>query len=141
MQGAVTRLLSGGFLERTFVANGFGFYSFSFIHRFSPLCVFGPAVYSKALPGNTESTRYHVLTARGYPRQYSHLVNCCYEQSRPNLWMGISGTERADKVVHPRAGAPGQWRLLGQISAGLTADHDVIVVRGPYDNFRRLKSR
>ena len=34
MQGAVTRFLSGGFLERTFVANGFGFYSFSFVYRF-----------------------------------------------------------------------------------------------------------
>jgi Alginate export len=34
LQGAVTRFLSGGFLERTFVANGFGFYSFSFIYRF-----------------------------------------------------------------------------------------------------------
>jgi len=34
MQGAVTRFLSGSFLERTFVANGFGFYSFSFIYRF-----------------------------------------------------------------------------------------------------------
>jgi hypothetical protein len=34
MQAAVTRFLSGGFLKRTFVANGFGFYSFSFIYRF-----------------------------------------------------------------------------------------------------------
>jgi hypothetical protein len=34
MQGAVTRFLSGDFLKETFVANGFGFYSFSFIYRF-----------------------------------------------------------------------------------------------------------
>jgi Alginate export len=34
LQGAVTRFLSGGFLERTFVANGFGFYSMSFVYRF-----------------------------------------------------------------------------------------------------------
>jgi hypothetical protein len=34
LQGAVTRFLSGGFLQKTFVANGFGFYSFSFIYRF-----------------------------------------------------------------------------------------------------------
>ena len=34
IQGAVTRFLSGGFLERTFVANGFGFYSLSLIYRF-----------------------------------------------------------------------------------------------------------
>jgi len=26
-----------------------------------------------------------------------------------------------------------------QVSANLTADHDQIVVRGPYDNFRRIK--
>jgi hypothetical protein len=44
-----------------------------------------------------------------------------------------------DKVTHPRAGAPGQWRLLGQVTANLTADHDVIVVKGPFDNFRRIK--
>jgi Alginate export len=34
MQGAITRFLSGGFLERTFVANGFGFYSISVVYRF-----------------------------------------------------------------------------------------------------------
>jgi hypothetical protein len=34
LQGAITRFLSGSFLERTFVANGFGFYSFSFVYRF-----------------------------------------------------------------------------------------------------------
>ena len=34
VQGAITRFLSGGFLERTFVANGFGFYSLSVIYRF-----------------------------------------------------------------------------------------------------------
>jgi hypothetical protein len=44
-----------------------------------------------------------------------------------------------DKVVRPRAGVAGQWRTIGQVTANLTADHDVIVVRGPYDNFRRIK--
>jgi hypothetical protein len=34
VQGAITRFLSGDFLKRTFVANGFGFYSFSFTYRF-----------------------------------------------------------------------------------------------------------
>jgi hypothetical protein len=34
MQGAITRFLAGGLLERTFVANGFGFYSLSFVYRF-----------------------------------------------------------------------------------------------------------
>lgn len=34
VQGAVTRFLSGGFLERTFVARGFGFYSITTRYRF-----------------------------------------------------------------------------------------------------------
>jgi hypothetical protein len=44
-----------------------------------------------------------------------------------------------DKVVKPRAGAAGKWRLLGQLQANFSADHDTIVVAGPYDNFRRIK--
>jgi Alginate export len=34
VQGAITRFLSGGFLERTFVAKGFGFYSLTALYRF-----------------------------------------------------------------------------------------------------------
>ena len=45
----------------------------------------------------------------------------------------------AQKVTHPRAGAPGEWRLLGTTHANHTADHDTIVVRSPFDNFRRIK--
>ncbi len=33
LQGAITRFLSGAFLENTFVANGFGFYSVSVLYR------------------------------------------------------------------------------------------------------------
>jgi hypothetical protein len=33
-QAAITRFLSGGFLEQTFVAKGFGFYSVSALYRF-----------------------------------------------------------------------------------------------------------
>ena len=36
-------------------------------------------------------------------------------------------------------GPPGSWRLIGQTHANHTADHDVIVVKGPYDNFRKIK--
>lgn len=43
------------------------------------------------------------------------------------------------KVKQPRGGAPGTWRLLGTVEARLTADHDKIIVAGPYDYFRRLK--
>ena len=34
LQGAITRFIAGGFLERTFVANGFGFYSVTARYRF-----------------------------------------------------------------------------------------------------------
>ena len=43
------------------------------------------------------------------------------------------------RSTRPAPGAPGTWRLLGQVQARFTVDHDVIIVRGPYDNFRRLK--
>ena len=43
------------------------------------------------------------------------------------------------KVVKPKAGMPGTWRLIGQTQAKHTADHDTIIVAGPYDNFRKLK--
>lgn len=43
------------------------------------------------------------------------------------------------QVTRPRAGKVGQWRLLGSVEAGLTADHDTIVVSGPNDWFRRIK--
>lgn len=42
-------------------------------------------------------------------------------------------------VSKPRQGAAGTWRILGTVSAAHTADHDKIVVAGPYDYFRRLK--
>ena len=34
LQGAITRFMSGGFLEETFVSEGFGFYSFTARYRF-----------------------------------------------------------------------------------------------------------
>lgn len=42
-------------------------------------------------------------------------------------------------VKQPRSGATGTWRLLGTVQANLSADHDKIVVGGPYDYFRKLK--
>ena len=51
----------------------------------------------------------------------------------------IAGNDYQDKVVRPRAGTPGEWRLIGQVTANFTADHDVIVVKGPFDNFRHIK--
>jgi len=43
------------------------------------------------------------------------------------------------QVTHPKPGPAGSWRLIGQTHASHSADHDVIVVKGPYDNFRRIK--
>ncbi|RFM27326.1 hypothetical protein DXN05_14960 [Deminuibacter soli] len=49
-------------------------------------------------------------------------------------------TAQAQTVVRrPAAGAAGSWRLLGTVSARHTADHDAILVQGPYDHFRRIK--
>jgi hypothetical protein len=45
----------------------------------------------------------------------------------------------AQKVTQPKAGAPGSWRLIGTTHANHTADHDAIIVAGPYDTFRKLK--
>jgi hypothetical protein len=45
----------------------------------------------------------------------------------------------AQVVKQPRPGATGSWRLLGTVQANFSADHDKIVVAGPYDYFRRLK--
>ena len=45
----------------------------------------------------------------------------------------------AQKVVQPKPGNPDSWRLLGTTHANHSADHDVIVVKGPFDNFRKIK--
>lgn len=55
------------------------------------------------------------------------------------LFIAACNTVHAQQVSKPRAGAIGSWRLLGSVQANHTADHDVIVVAGPYDYFRKLK--
>jgi hypothetical protein len=45
----------------------------------------------------------------------------------------------AQKVSRPNAGAPGEWRVIGRTQANHSGDHDTIVVKGPFDNFRRIK--
>jgi hypothetical protein len=49
------------------------------------------------------------------------------------------GVARAQKVVQPNAGAAGTWKLIGQTHADHGADHDTIIVKGPFDNFRKIK--
>ena len=45
----------------------------------------------------------------------------------------------AQKIVRPKPGAAGEWKLIGTTHAKHAADHDEIVVKGPFDNFRRIK--
>ena len=52
---------------------------------------------------------------------------------------GFAGSAYAQKVVQPRGGSPGEWRLIGQTHADHAADHDTIIVKGPFDNFRKIK--
>jgi hypothetical protein len=51
----------------------------------------------------------------------------------------VTAPALAQKVVQPNAGAASQWKLIGQTHADHGADHDGIVVKGPFDNFRRIK--
>jgi hypothetical protein len=50
-----------------------------------------------------------------------------------------SAPSQAQVVSTPRGGPPGSWRLIGTVEAGFKADHDGIVVVGPFDDFRRIK--
>ena len=43
------------------------------------------------------------------------------------------------QVVQPRGGAPGAWRLIGTTESSFRADHDTLIVKGPFDDFRRIK--
>ena len=49
--------------------------------------------------------------------------------------LSVSG----QKVIRPRGGPAGSWRVLGTVQADFKADHDTIVVAGPNDDFRKLK--
>ena len=52
---------------------------------------------------------------------------------------GLAAPAQAQQVVQPKAGSAGQWRLIGQTHADHGADHDSIIVKGPFDNFRKIK--
>jgi hypothetical protein len=70
-------------------------------------------------------------------------------KARRSVSMGLSsaliltllpcGLARAQKVVQPNAGAAGTWKLIGQTHVDHGADHDTIIVKGPFDNFRKIK--
>ena len=50
--------------------------------------------------------------------------------SAPLLGQGVS---------NPRRAPAGSWRAIGTAEAGFQADHDGILVRGPFNDFRRIK--
>jgi len=52
---------------------------------------------------------------------------------------GAALSAAGQQVTRPNPGPPGSWRLIGQTHASHSADHDAIVARGPYDNFRKIK--
>jgi hypothetical protein len=43
------------------------------------------------------------------------------------------------KTAQPPPAPAGQWVVIGRTHARHTVDHDGIVVRGPFDDFRRIK--
>jgi hypothetical protein len=55
------------------------------------------------------------------------------------LALALSTPSYAQKVVQPGPRAAGTWQLIGTTQASHTVDHDSILVRGPFDNFRRIK--
>ena len=57
------------------------------------------------------------------------------------MTMALVSPVHAQQVVQPRAAKAGQWVLLGRTQANHTADHDGIVIVGPFDNFRRVQFR
>ena len=58
------------------------------------------------------------------------------------VWSLTSGLPaRAQTVVQPRPGSAGEWRLIGRTQASHSADHDSIIVKGPFDNFRKVRFR
>jgi hypothetical protein len=56
-----------------------------------------------------------------------------------SIALGAPAVALAQQAVHPNAGAAGEWRLIGQTHANHAADHDGIIVKGPFDNFRKVK--
>jgi Protein of unknown function (DUF2541) len=51
----------------------------------------------------------------------------------------LSTQALAQQVSRPRAGGPGDWRVIGTTRASHAVDHDTLVVAGPFDDFRAIK--
>jgi hypothetical protein len=56
------------------------------------------------------------------------------------LILTAAGNASAQTVTRtPKPGSTGTWQLLGSTQASHSADHDVILIKGPFDYFRKLK--
>ncbi len=55
------------------------------------------------------------------------------------LALGRAVPALAEKHAQPKAAPAGSWVVIGTTHASHSADHDGIVVEGPFDNFRRIK--
>lgn len=53
--------------------------------------------------------------------------------------LGAPAAAIAQQTVRPKAGATGEWKLIGQTHADHAADRDGIIVKEPFDNFRKIK--
>jgi len=54
---------------------------------------------------------------------------------------GFNMMMNAQEITDSTAAAGNTWKILGTVSAKLTADHNAIVVVAPYDYFRQIKFR
>jgi hypothetical protein len=54
------------------------------------------------------------------------------------LSMLLGGVAQAQTVVKPRPTPPDTWTLIGTTVANYTADHDSIIVKGRFDDFRQI---
>jgi hypothetical protein len=55
------------------------------------------------------------------------------------VFLLVAASVSAQQVSQPKPGSTGSWRYLGTSKANHSADHDIMIIKGPYDYFRRLK--
>lgn len=55
------------------------------------------------------------------------------------LLLFLSPALIAQQVSQPPPAPPGAWQVIGSMQANYRVDHDFIVVKGPFDNFRAIK--
>ena len=55
------------------------------------------------------------------------------------ITIAVNATVSAQQVRQGKPGPPGSWSVIGTTEPNFRADHDGIMVAGPFDNFRRVK--